>query len=286
MRKYIFILLSILTLGVCSCRRGTDTPEAARYAMRENVVFTASASGYVSKATDTALEDGDQMGIFALDPIDVLNVLGTVKGSSVNLQTPIKWELKQEQVTRFVAYMPYDQGLSGMDYAFYVKADQREYSSYAASDLRYAITDSRPGGSVDFLFQHALSKLTVVMEDGAQIQSVTTGELVIGAKVNLVDGSASLTTQNGKITMGKAVAGNGGTGHVAIIVPQQGLFPLEITLATGQTVKCQLDSPATFEPGIAYKATIGLDGDKVCFKRSVTDVADGGAIPDDKPKTL
>lgn len=278
MRKYIVIItLGILALGVCSCRRGKENPEEVRYTMREDVVFTASASGYVSKATDSALEDGDEIGIFALDPIDAFNVKGIVNGGKVTTVTPVKWEFNQKQVSRFAAYLPYMESPDNLDLWFYVKADQSTYAAYSASDLRYAVADARPGNPVDFKFQHMLSKLVVVMEtQEVEVQSVVTGEIVTGLTLNMVDGSLEHTELKNSVTLGQAVDANGGIGHVAILVPQNGVFPLSITLKGGTVIDATMPADFTLQPGFAYKATIGLTG---TFKLEVIDWADDGQIP-------
>ena len=279
MRKYIVIFtLGILALGVCSsCRRGKENPEDVKYSLREDVEFIASASGYISKATDSALEDGDEIGVFALDPIDAFNVKGIVNGGKVATATPVKWAFNQQQVSRFAAYLPYVENLDGMDIQFNVKADQSSYAAYSASDLSYAVSDARPGTPVELKFQHALSKLVVVMESqDVEVQSVVTGEIVTGIKLNMVDGNIEDTQLKGAVTMGPAVEANGGTGHVAILVPQKGVFPLKVTLKGGTVIDATLPSTMTLESGIAYKATIGLSG---TFKLEVTDWADDGQIP-------
>ena len=280
MRKYIVILtIGILALGVCSsCRRGRENPEDAAYALREDVVFTASASGYVpAKASDSALEDGDEIGIFALDPIDALNVKGTLGQGKVTTEVPVKWGLGQKEVSRFAAYLPYMTGTEGTDLSFSVRADQSSYAGYSASDLRYAVTDAVPGTPVDFLFQHSLSKLVVVMETtDVEVESVVTGELVTGVRLNLVDGNVEETALKGTVTMGKAVSANGGEGHVAILVPQKGVFPLTVTLKGGTTINAVMPSTVTLMPGMAYKAVVGLAG---TFRLTVTDWADDGEMP-------
>lgn len=278
MRKYIVIFtLGILALGVCSCRRGAENPDDVRFALREDVVFTASASGYVTKASDSALENGDAIGIFALEPINAFNVKGTVTGSNVSTEFKVKWELNQTKPTRFAAYMPYDAVLGATDYEFSVKADQSSYAAYQASDLRYAVVDARPGNPVDLIFQHALSKLVVVMEDpDVEVESVVTTDVVTGAKLNLVDGNVEAQTLKGKVTLGKAVEANGGLGHVAIMVPQSGSIGLKVTLKGGTEIDATPISATVLEPGIAYKAIVGLAG---TFKLSVLDWADDGEIP-------
>lgn len=290
MRKYIVILtLGILALGVCSCRRSQVTPDEVVMSMREDVVFTASTAGYVTKASDASLEDGDTMGIFALEPLNYLNVKGTVSGTSVTPETPVKWQLDQTVTTRFVAYLPYEAQLAAVDYQFSVQADQSAYSGYQASDLRIAITDVRPGKAVDLVFNHALSKLIVdatCKDPSEEVTAVETAEVVVGAQVNLVDGSLpEVEAVKGTVKVGKAVPANGGEGFVAILPPQTGLFPLKLTLSSGRTVDCTLEKPAVFEPGFAYKATILVPREegKVYFSLSIADWENGGVMPYDKP---
>lgn len=277
MNKLPFIVsLGILVLGAVSCRRGVETPQAAVEAMMEDVVFTASSTDFLTKASDSSLEEKDEIGIFALDPIDAANVKGKVaQGGKVQPEVPIKWALKQTRPTRFAAYMPYDQALTAADYRFFVKQNQKAPEDYSASDLRYAVADTRPGDVVDFKLQHALSKLIVVMEDDSEIESVTTAsEVVIGAGLNLVDGSIEPDPKKGTVSFG----------HEAIFIPQEGLFPLKIKLKNGEELERRLKVPATFESGIAYRAVIGLHD--ITFTVSITDWSDGGMMEYGKPKPV
>ena len=245
-------------------------------AMKEDVVFTASSTDFLTKASDSSLEEKDEIGIFALDPIDAANVKGkVVQGGKVQPEVPIKWALKQTRLTRFAAYMPYDPALTGADYRFFVKQDQKAPEDFFASDLRYAVADTRPSQVVEFRLQHALSKLIVVMEDESEIESVTTAsEITIGAGLNMVDGSLEPDPRKGTVSFGQE----------AIFIPQEGLFPLRIKLKNGEELERRLKVPATFEPGIAYKAVIGLND--ITFTVSITDWANGGVMEYGKPKPV
>lgn len=279
--------MGILALGLCSCRRGAETPESAVEVMKEDVKFTASATGYLTKASDSALEENkDVIGIFALDPIDAINVKGkVVQGGKVEPHSPIKWGLRQSYPTRFAAYMPYDETMTSADYMFYVKQDQKSFDNYEASDLRYAVADTRPGDVVDFRLQHALSKLVVVMEDGSDISAVTTkADIVLGAGLNMVDGSLVPADRKGAVSLGKATEASGGEGFVAILVPQEGLFPLEVTLSSGEKLERTLKEPVKFEPGIAYKAVISVNS--VTFRVSIINWVDGGSMQYGRPKPI
>ena len=280
MRKYICIFaFGILALG--ACRRSALTPEEAGESLRKDVVFTADASQFTTRATDSALESGDEVGIFALEPIGRLNVKASVNGNKLAPETPVKWRLGQSEVNRFIAYLPYQNDLSSQKLEFNVKADQRQWSAYSASDLRFAVVDARPESDVHFLFQHALCKL-IVVPTGATVESIATSSpVVLGASVDLGANQVSVTSNSGTLQLGKAVSGNGGTGWVGILPPQTGLFPLTVKTKDGRSISCKLESPATFEPGFAYRADITIPSQgsaDVTFKLTVVDWADDGTV--------
>ena len=100
MKPIIALSLGVLALALLSCRREDTTPEEAVAAMRQPVEFTASMNGYAVKATEVSFEDGDAIGIFALEPFDEYNLRGTVTGSSVTLSTPLIWEPVRKAVFR------------------------------------------------------------------------------------------------------------------------------------------------------------------------------------------
>lgn len=283
MRKIIALSLgALVVLASASCRRESTTPEEARELLKAPVTITASMDGYQVKATDVSFEDGDAIGVFALDPFDRINVRGTVTGSSVNLATPFGWELVSSAV--FLGCYPYDAGLSGVNWTFSVRTDQRSFDDYKLSDLRSARTTADHGSTVHLVFQHRLSKLTVnaVCEDKAEtITAVTLGDLAIEARVDLVAPSVEAGSNRADIKAGKATSANGNTGFVAILVPQElTKLPLTVTMKDGRELTFQPASPLKFEEGYAYKAEVSVPkGDSpqpesLTFTYSVTDWED------------
>ncbi|MDT3366483.1 MAG: fimbrillin family protein, partial [Bacteroidota bacterium] len=259
MKKIIALSLgALVVLASASCRRESTTPEEAREALRAPVTVTASMDGYQVKATDVSFEDGDAIGVFALDPFDRINVRGTVTGSSVNLATPFNWELVNRAL--FLGCYPYDANLKSVNWTFSVRTDQRSYEEYNKSDLRSAKTLTDHGSTVNLVFQHRLSKLTVnaVCEDKSdEVTAVTLGDLVIEAKVDLAAPSVETGTNRADIKAGKATSANGNTGFVAILVPQElTKLPLTVSTKSGQTLTFQPASPLKFEEGYAYKAEV------------------------------
>lgn len=286
MKKIIALSLgALVVLLSASCRRESTTPEEAREALRAPVTVTASMDGYQVKATDVSFEDGDAIGVFALDPFDRINVRGTVTGSSVNLATPFNWELVNRAV--FLGCYPYDANLKSVNWTFSVRTDQRSYEDYKSSDLRSAKTLTDHASTVKLLFQHRLSKLTVhaVCEDKSdEVTAVTLGDLVIEAKVDLAAPSVEAGTNRAAIKAGKATSGNGNTGFVAILVPQElTSLPLTVTTKSGQTLTFQPASPLSFEEGYAYKTEVTVPKgetppEPLTFTYSVTEWEDGGGM--------
>ena len=259
MRKIIALSLgALVVLASASCRRESTTPEEARELLKAPVTITALMDGYQVKATDVSFEDGDAIGVFALDPFDRINVRGTVTGSSVNLATPFNWELVNSAV--FLGCYPYDAGLSGVNWTFSVRTDQRSFEDYKTSDLRSAKALTDHGSPVQLAFRHRLSKLTVnaVCEDSAdEVSAVTLGDLVIEARVDLVAPSVEAGTNRADIKAGKATSANGNTGFVAILVPQElTKLPLTVTMKDGRELTFQPAAPLKFEEGYAYKAEV------------------------------
>ena len=275
-----------MLLPAVSCRRDDVSPEEARDALKQDVSFTASMDGYQVKATDISFQDGDAVGIYGLEPIDAVNVKATVQGEAVVPTTPIHWELVRSAV--FVAYYPYDASYGdGLQMSFSVKADQRTYDAYLASDLRGAVTQGRNGETVALPFRHMLSKLTILArcEDSSEeVTGVTIG--AVATKVQADFATPSVITAGGttNISAGKAVAGNGNEGYVAILVPQSlnGL-PLSVTTSKGQTLVFHPNEPLTFESGYAYTTSMLTVpkketpvGKPLTFTVTVTDWGDGG----------
>ena len=256
MKKVSLFALLVISLAAVSCRLGV-MQEARKPA--EPVSFTASLNGFDVKATDSALETGDQVGIFAGDPISVANVKATVSGSVLTPDNPIYWEKGQLKNTTFAAYLPYSASLNSSTSSFSVKADQSTYSAYQASDLMAASATAAPRTVVAFAFKHVLSKLTVVptCEDPSEtVTAVTVQELVSEATADLQAGTVGPGAAKSAIKAGAATEGNGARGFVCILVPQTVQLKLTVTTSKGRSLDYSLTQPSTLQGGTAYKADI------------------------------
>lgn len=280
------ILLPVLLAG--GCRRSETTPQSVMDEIILPVRFNVAMNAFQTKATDTALEDGDVLGIFAGDPIGAKNVRGVVTSGTLTPDTPIKWLADQKVSTSFQVYAPFDAFATSTSLSFAVKADQTAYADYAASDLIAGSATAAPQTMVSLTLKHMLSKvvLNVTCEDATDaVQSVTLGETVLNATVDLASRTVTLGSNKGSIKAGKAVAANGGTGYVAILIPQSVRLPLTVTTTSGKTAEFVLDAVREFVSGASYTANIVVpktaeptQGEAVVFTLGIQDWTDGGSL--------
>lgn len=280
MRHIIALSLGVLALALVSCRREDTTPEEARDAMQQPVVFTASLGGYAVKSADASFGEGDAIGIFALEPFNKANLRGTVSGTSVTLETPLKWKPVRQAV--FLAYYPYDSAQAGETGTFTVRTDQLSDANYRQSDFRGAATTAVHGKPVSLEFGHLLSKLTVqaTCADPAEtVTAVTIGKSVIEVKFDISAPSVTLGSNQAEISAGR----HGGTGFEAILVPQSlSDLELRVTTSRGRSLVFHPAEPLQFDSGYAYVATVSVPkedvpvGNTLTFSYTLTEWEDDG----------
>ena len=129
-------LFSTMVLGSCA-----DNDENSQWTDPNQVQFTASIEGLVTKAVDNAWEDGDQVGIFMKDAAAEWSAAGTqnvayttdANGVLSPAGTVIYYP-SEDATVDFMAYYPYTAGLSGTTYNVNVATQ----TSQSAIDLLYA----------------------------------------------------------------------------------------------------------------------------------------------------
>ena len=267
MTKAFFIFAALAAIFTVSC---TEKMEPARSG-ETPVQFTAQLKyQFDTKATATAFQDGDEIGIFAGTPIARYNVKGTVgtvsEGSApVELASPINWQAGQTAATTFAAYFPYqsaktpEAGASNpMVLPWTVKADQRELANLDESDLRIAVAaDVAVDSPVAFSFTHAFAKMNILVNSSSVPGTVEKVE-ILGTKR---EGSVDLVAQS------VAVSGDASaiiTNHVstsspfeAIVLPQTAAPQIKITMDTGTAYTFSMDGSAiALEAGKIYHTAI------------------------------
>ena len=251
MKKALFIFAAVAALFAVSCTEKVEPVRSGETPVR----FTAQLKyQFDTRATATAFQNGDEIGIFAGTPITRYNVKGTVDsdGSAVTVASPINWQAGQTAATTFAAYFPYqsdktpEAGASTpMVLPWTIKADQRELGDLDQSDLRIAVApDVTVGDPVSFGFSHAFAKMNILVNSSAVPGNVSKVE-ILGTKregsVNLVDKSVSVSGDASAIITNHVSASSP---FEAIVLPQTAAPQIKITMDSGTAYTFSMDGSA------------------------------------------
>ena len=152
--------------------------------------------------------------------------------------------------------------------AFTVQIDQTTQASYLASDLIYGtVTASPTTSAVSMPFRHMMSKVVVNLLAADENVDLTNAVVYFkGAKP-----TQTFTASTGKVgnvtgNTTDILATNNGSEPFAIVIPpqtlQRGTQVLQITLRTGDVLKCNLGEILTLEQGKVYTFTVNVTVDR------------------------
>lgn len=244
------------------------------------ISFSASVGEYSTKATDTAFEKGDMVGLFATSPLNLDNVpLTAGEGASLSPKTALYWDYGQTQATSFRAYYPYDENLkqSGGELFFSVKADQSTKEGYGASDFMFASTSASPAdGSVGLVFGHKLSRLCISIDNqsGSVIEDVSIEGVMTEVVIDAESGRPLNSDYADQIVPVKPFVVRDGSDVTltCVLPPQRSELLLVVTTKDG-SIRCFLTS-ADLSSGMQHRGEITLDsnqGPEMEFSLSVKD---------------
>lgn len=260
MRKALFFLASALLLA--GCAKEAPVAEVSEGTVR----FTTNILTYAFKATDTAFENGDAVGVFAGAPINKQNVKGTVAGSALTFTAPIKWIEGDNGVVEFLAYYPYTESAT-TSLAFTVNADQTG-NGYTRSDLMIAKKSSAPTEDpVALEFRHSLSKVVFNIDNqiaGTTVTGVSIRNVAAGATIDLREGTVS---DLGAATATIKAQAASATQYQAILIPQSATPTVTVSLSSGERYAFSLENAFAFKAGKKASATL-----------TVSEAAEGGAV--------
>ena len=272
---YSIISVVLLALGASSCTE-TSEPDNSMNNGKVPMEFTFSHPSQ-SRATETAFESGDVVGLFVAEADKPLEIAGntvnnealTFSGKSWQPSRPLYWDALTYNV---YAYYPRLSSIgSTSDLVFNVSTDQRDAATagpdgYEASDFLFASAKgiSASASPVNLQFRHIMSKMTIRLIKGEDYE----GEIPATAEVyihNTVT-EASVDLAAGVAT--KAVRGErksvlarqtGSTSYSAILVPQrlENRVPLIEVVMNG--VSFLYESKFLFKPGIHHIVNLVVD---------------------------
>lgn len=236
--KKIFSILVVATLLMMGCENSEDIPVVEDGVMQIEVLHPSA-----TRATETAFEGGDRIGLYATEyngdvasPLQISgnwanNVATTYDGA---IWTPAKKIFWSENRMDVYGYYPYMTPTSIDEHLWSVQLDQSTpetadaLSGYEASDFLWgkATGVSQTDGDVQLEFKHRCSKLVVKLVKGKDYSGVlpTESELYIHSTVP----TATIDFTNGAVTKYiygemetiKAKRVDDGT-FEAIIIPQR-----------------------------------------------------------------
>ena len=236
--KKIFSILTVATLLMVGCENSEDIPVVEDGVMQIEVLHPSA-----TRATETAFEGGDKIGLYATEyngdiasPLQISgnwanNVATTYDGA---IWTPAKKIFWSENRMDVYGYYPYMTPTSIDEHLWSVQLDQSTpetadaLSGYEASDFLWgkATGVSQTDGDVQLEFKHRCSKLVVKLVKGKDYSGVlpTESELYIHSTVP----TATIDFTNGAVTKYiygemetiKAKRVDDGT-FEAIIIPQR-----------------------------------------------------------------
>lgn len=251
-------------LVAASCQKKDNDPVKTPVQAKE-IRFTANIYQF-TKATDTAFENGDEIGVNIFNPdVYLYNAKFTYTDGQLKSATAHEWYEEDVEATITAVY-PCNDTLEGyaQTQSFTVNADQSTKAGYGASDLMFAVTKSKPTkSSVNLPFKHALSKIVVTVDNqlGEDIANVWFTD-VLGTVTYDPKDPFEMTTTGSKGTV-KAYKNNEGAWQL-IVAPQTEASPkLAITTASGKQYTFVLSENVTFTSGKVSTATVTVSTESI-----------------------
>lgn len=275
MNKFLLITTAAAALMLTACDQNATNPEQEGAKIR----ILPELQAPETKVTDTAFEDGDQIGISILTGAETfadnecLTYTGNVFSGELN------WYNDSEAASDILAYYPYD--ADGTPSTFTVQTDQS--AGVSSSDFIFGsktgVTPSED--AISMTFKHALSKLLVNMTNdaGSDITAVTFKGSKTTADILLASTTASASASSAAADI-KAFESEKNKTYCAILVPQSASLTMEVTTADGNSYSQELETTELLQ-GAQYRITARISssaGLQVKVAGAIEDWTDEGEI--------
>lgn len=270
--KILAVVMAVAALAT-SCKKPVEpTPEA-------KTISVAAQMYNFTRATDTAFEEGDAIGLHILNGATWLdNAKYTYTGGKLVGEQTNLWYTDEEVEADVLAYYPYNANAAynAAGYTFTVNADQSSAALYTASDFMLATTNSKPTASaVELPFRHTLSKVVVKINNqlGEDIANVWFSDVYGTTTINLMDGKSVASGSKGTIKAANVTI-DGAQAWALIVVPQENVKPqLMVTTASKKQYTFELQDAVTFSAGKVSTAEVALTKESIAtsFTPTISD---------------
>lgn len=263
--KKLFILMAAVAAMV-SCSDNVEnvptTPETDKLPINISTTLT--------RATDSAFEAGDKVGIFVVNEPNALATsgnhvdnMGFTYSTTWTPDTPIYW-LDQTTKADFYCYYPYAESANTAAHAFATKANQSQLADYKASEFLWGKTTgvAPTEEAVNITANHTFSNALVILKPGdgfteESLAAATKSVKICGVKTNAtIDLATGVATATGNAT--EVTPYLDGAQYRALIVPQT-TAEGALIVVTVDGVDYTLSRSMTFKANKQHKFTVTLN---------------------------
>lgn len=276
-KKYLYIAAVSVSLFACSAdgEGGEVVPSEPSNPAQPTERMPIDISTSITRATETAFESGDQIGLFvvnrnadgtlaALQPVGnhVDNMLYTYSDVWTPA-TPVYWK-DDRTCADFYMYYPYRNTVSSVSaMPFDVAADQSTASAYKAADLLVGSTlnVAPKKQAVGIVAKHVMSQVEIVLKAGNGFTDASLASAEVSLRLNDMKTSATVDLSTAAVTATGTASSltpykDGGT-YRAIVVPQKVEIGNLITVTVDGT-DYNLKKAFTFTSGKRHTFTVTL----------------------------
>ncbi len=265
------ILMAATTFTACQ-NSDVDDSEKTQSDRQEIVLDIAHPNGAMTRATETAFEKNDQIGVYVTAADASLQLGGNVVNNELFNYDGSKWTSARkvywnEGKHHVYAYYPYSQEVDDVEnYSFSVQEDQSTAQAFTQSDFLWAsATDVAASASpVKMQFAHQLSCLVVKLAKGENFEGEIPGDAevyiystVAKAVVDLSSGAVAKDNYAGSSTI--RCLKKSASEYTAIVVPQNitSRRPLVEVIVDG--VSYLMEGKISLKPGMRHTVSVTLD---------------------------
>ena len=262
--KKIFFLAAMAAMVSCSKNVENVPTTPATDKLPINITTT------LTRATDSAFEAGDKVGIFVVNEPNTLATsgnhvdnMGFTYSTKWTPDTEIYW-LDKSTKADFYCYYPYAEVANTAAHTFATKADQSSLANYKASEFLWGKTAgvAPTEEAVNITTNHTFSNIVVILKAGEGWSTSAWAEATKSVKVCNVKTEATINLSTGVATATGAITSvspyNEGIQYRALIVPQtteEGALIQAVVDGTTYT----LSRAMTFKANKQHKFTVTIN---------------------------
>lgn len=270
-KLFLFVLVAMM---LCSCSKSGNNEKIPLPVKPTEIPINVSM-GVWTRATDTAYESGDKVGIYVVNYNG--STAGTLQSSgnhvdNMRFSYTTKWTPDTEiywkdQTTKadFYCYYPYGSPADISAYAFTTKADQSKLADYKASEFLWGkATGMNPtANAVPITTNRSMSNMLIYVVAGKGFTAETLAAANKSVKISNVKTSATVDLRTGVATAtgsaAEVIPYNEGEYYRALIVPQTVADGSNLITVTVDGVDYTLAKGFTFKANTQHKFTVTVN---------------------------